>query len=286
MDILVSVGLPLGLAFIMFSLGLGLHLADFSRVLTRPAAFLTGALCQILLIPVVAVAVIALFGITGAFAVGIVILAACPGGVTSNMISKFAKADVALSVSLTAVISLISILTVPLLIAFAYARYMPEAGREIDITGTAITMFALTAVPIALAMIARKVLPGPMTRFEPVASTIATVLFAVIIIAAIATNLDLVTQNMALFGPAMVLMLAVMMTLGFVIPRLLGRSPMEAKTISIEAGVQNGSLGIVIAGLIAGERTGFPPEAIPSAIYGILMYLSLIPALLWFRRMT
>jgi len=150
LDILVSVVLPLGLAFIMFSLGVGLTPADFWRVGQRPVAFGVGALHQIILLPLVAWACIWIFGIERELAVGIMILSVCPGGVTSNIVSKLGGGDVALSVSLTAVISLTSVVTVPLVLAVSMRAFMGDDAPAIDITSTAITMFALTVVPMGL----------------------------------------------------------------------------------------------------------------------------------------
>lgn len=286
MDAIISTALPLGLAFIMFALGLGLSVPDFTRILTRPTAFFAGAFAQIVLVPVATFTIITLLGITGPFAVGFMILSACPGGAASNIISKIAKGDVALSVSLTAVISLISIITVPFIIAGSSRYFMGDAAVSINITRTATIMFLLTALPIGLAMICRQLMPQQAQRVEPFATTTATLVFATIILGAIGSNLDLVFENAARLGPTVLLLLVTLLSIGFGLSRALGRPNAEAKTISIEVGIQNGSLGIAIASILVTERTGFPLEAIPSAAYGITMFLTLIPAVLWFRSMS
>lgn len=285
MDILVTVVLPLALAFIMFSLGIGLTGQDFLRVGQRPMAFCIGALHQVVLLPVMAVLCIWVFGISGTMAVGVMILAACPGGVTSNILTKLAKGDVALSVSLTAVISLASMITVPLILAYAAKAYQGENAPQIDITATALTMFAITVVPIALGLVLRRLAPGPVTRLEPLISRVATLLFAVIVLAAIAGNWELFLQQLPLLGPILITLLALLTLIGFVVPRLLGRSRLEAKTISIETGVQNGTLGIAVATLILSDTTGISPYALPSAAYGVFMYLIILPVLFLYRRM-
>lgn len=287
MDILVSVVLPLGLAFIMFSLGIGLTVADFTRIGQRPGAFFVGALNQIVLLPIVVFGVVLAFGITTEIAVGMMILAACPGGVTSNVISRMAKGDVALSVSLTAVISLVSMITVPLILVFSVDYFMGAAAPEVDITTTALTMFALTVVPICLAFLARKAFPAAMNRAEPILTKIAVALFVLIIAAALAGNWTLFVENLPVIGPATVTLVIALTAVGFYIPRLLGRSQSEAKTISIETGVQNGTLGIAIAAIIVGAGDGdeFSPYALPSALYGIFMYLTILPAIFMYRRM-
>ncbi|OAN78415.1 bile acid:sodium symporter [Sulfitobacter pontiacus] len=284
MDVLISVVLPLGLAFIMFTLGVGLTPADFARVGQRPLAFFIGALNQSILLPLVTFLCVLAFGIRAEMAVGFMILAACPGGVTSNVISKLAKGDVALSVSLTAVISLASVVTVPLILGLSMGYFMGDAAPEIDITKTAVTMFALTVVPVTLGLGARAVAPAAMTRAEPKLSAVATILFAVIVLAALAANWALFVENIVVIGPALLVLLAALTTIGFVVPRLLGRSVTEAKTISVETGVQNSTLGIAVAAIIVGGEGGFTAYALPSAVYGILMYLIILPVVLKYRR--
>jgi BASS family bile acid:Na+ symporter len=283
-DVLISVVLPLGLAFIMFTLGVGLTPADFARVGQRPLAFFIGALNQSILLPLVTFICVLAFGIRAEMAVGFMILAACPGGVTSNVISKLAKGDVALSVSLTAVISLASVVTVPLILGLSMGYFMGDAAPEIDITKTAVTMFALTVVPVTLGLGARAVAPAAMTRAEPKLSAVATILFAVIVLAALAANWALFVENIVVIGPALLVLLAALTTIGFVVPRLLGRSVTEAKTISVETGVQNSTLGIAVAAIIVGGEGGFTAYALPSAVYGILMYLIILPVVLKYRR--
>ncbi|PTB00635.1 MULTISPECIES: bile acid:sodium symporter family protein [unclassified Sulfitobacter] len=284
MDVLISVVLPLGLAFIMFTLGVGLTPADFARVGQRPLAFFIGALNQSILLPLVTFICVLAFGIRAEMAVGFMILAACPGGVTSNVISKLAKGDVALSVSLTAVISLASVVTVPLILGLSMGYFMGDAAPKIDITKTAVTMFALTVVPVTLGLGARAMAPAAMTRAEPKLSAVATILFAVIVLAALAANWALFVENIVVIGPALLVLLAALTTIGFVVPRLLGRSVTEAKTISVETGVQNSTLGIAVAAIIVGGEGGFTAYALPSAVYGILMYLIILPVVLKYRR--
>ncbi|WP_386169292.1 bile acid:sodium symporter family protein [Sulfitobacter pontiacus] len=284
MDVLISVVLPLGLAFIMFTLGVGLTPADFARVGQRPLAFFIGALNQSILLPLVTFICVLAFGIRAEMAVGFMILAACPGGVTSNVISKLAKGDVALSVSLTAVISLASVVTVPLILGLSMGYFMGDAAPEIDITKTAVTMFALTVVPVTLGLGARAMAPAAMTRAEPKLSAVATILFAAIVLAALAANWALFVENIVVIGPALLVLLAALTTIGFVVPRLLGRSVTEAKTISVETGVQNSTLGIAVAAIIVGGEGGFTAYALPSAVYGILMYLIILPVVLKYRR--
>ncbi|MEM6306296.1 MAG: bile acid:sodium symporter, partial [Pseudomonadota bacterium] len=167
MEFLINVILPLSLAIIMLSLGVGLTGADFARVAQRPRAFAVGAFAQVLLLPLAALVIIQLFGLAGEIAVGFMLLSFCPGGVTSNIISKLARGDVALSVSLTAVVSLLSILTVPLLTAWAVTRFMGDAGPDVSVTSLALAMFAITTVPVLLGVALRRFAPALAARIEP-----------------------------------------------------------------------------------------------------------------------
>lgn len=204
---------------------------------------------------------------------------------TSNIISRLAKGDVALSVSLTAVISLTSIVTVPVILSFALTTFMGADAPKLNIASTAFTMFLLTMVPIALALGLRRLAPDAMTRIEPTLSRIATVLFIIIIVAALGSNWTTFVENLPVVGPAILVLVVILTTVGFFVPRLLGRSLKESKTVSIETGVQNGTLGIAIAAIIVGGAQGFGPYSLPSAVYGILMYVVLIPVFFIYRRL-
>lgn len=283
MNILLDVVLPLALAIIMFSLGIGLTLGDFARVVQRPLAFLVGAVCQVLLLPLVAYALLMAFSIDGALAVGVMLLAFCPGGVTSNIISKLAKGDVALSVTLTAVISLAGILTVPVLTVWSINTFMGTDAPPVSITGLAVAVFLITTLPVALGVLTRHVAPGFATRAERPMTLLASVLFAIIVIAALAANWSLFAQNVVRIGQVLISLNLVMLGVGLLLAMLAGLGWSERKTISIEAGIQNGTLGIALGGLIAGGE-GFGELAIPSAVYGITMYLVSVPFVAWYRR--
>lgn len=284
MDVVVSVGLPLALVVIMLSLGVGLRPADFARVATRPAPFAVGLLMQVVAVPLVTVAVVRLFGFEGALAVGFMILAACPGGVTTNLLSRLAGGDVALSVSLTAVVSLLSVATVPAVLALAFAAFDPEGAVSVDVAGTALTMFGLTAVPIGIGMALRAWRPGRAVRAEPALVRLSAALFALILVAAMLANWDVLLANVGRLGPALLLLPVLLVALGWAVPRLLGLGPRAARTVAVEAGIQNGTLGIAVAGLLT-EGAGFGPLSLPAALYGITMYVVGLPAVAVLRRL-
>ena len=283
MGILISVFLPLGLAFIMFSLGLSLTLDDFKRVVARPFSFLVGAANQILLVPIVALALILLFSPPPELAVGIMILAFCPGGVTSNIISKLARGDVALSVSLTAVVSLSSILTVPFMVAWTVASFLGENAPPVTVVGLAVSMFLITTLPVALGVFIRHRATAFAERWLGFTGTLATLLFVIIVLAALASNWSLFVENLAVLGPILVALNVLLILLGLALPHLLGLSFDEVKTIAIETGIQNSTVGITLGAIVSGQTDGFSPFALPAAVYGITMYLVTIPVLTWLR---
>ena len=283
MDILVNVVLPLSLAIIMFSLGIGLTLADFKRVAERGWVFAIGAACQIIFLPIMAYLIISLFGLTGALAAGVMLIALCPGGVTSNVVTRLAGGDVALSVSLTALISLVSIFTVPVMIGWAVVHFMGADAPDISVTTLAFAMFLLTMLPVILGMVLRSVATPLADRIEPVLIKIASVLFVLIILAAIASNWALLVANAGTLGPALMALNLSTMIGGLLIATALGLTLRERKTISIEVGIQNGSLGITLAPLIVGASNGIPTIGLPSAMYGVIMYITAIPFVLWLK---
>ena len=161
MGIVTDVVLPIALAFIMFALGLGLTLDDFARVARRPRDFLIGALCQIVLLPVVAFVLVSLWPLPPELALGVMIIAAAPGGVTSNILTAFARGDVALSISLTAVISLLSVLTIPIIVVFSFDYLIGARGdTDVSVARTAISVFVIVTVPVLLGLVVRRLAEG------------------------------------------------------------------------------------------------------------------------------
>ncbi|MCG7519272.1 bile acid:sodium symporter family protein [Ruegeria sp. Ofav3-42] len=284
MDLLINVGLPLSLAIIMLSLGVGLEVADFRRVFNRRYPFAIGALSQVVLLPVAAFITVKLFALPPEIAVGIMILSFCPGGVTSNILSKLAKGDVALSVSLTAIISLLSMMTVPFLAAWSVSYFLGDAAPEVSITGLAIAMFLITTLPVAIGVALRSFATGFANRIEAPLSKLATVLFVLIVLAALAGNWQLFVDNLGVMGAGLISLNIALLLIGLGLARAADLSWKESKTVSIETGIQNSTLGITLAALITGTESGFSPLALPSAVYGITMYAVALPFILWFRR--
>jgi len=282
---IVKILLPIILAFIMFSLGLGLKVSDFTRVLKFPIAFGVGLLNQVVLLPVIALALAHAFGLSDVFAVGLMILALCPGGVTSNILAKMAGGNAPLSISLTAVSSLLSILTVPLILAFSVKYFMGETAPPVDVTRLGLTMFLITAVPVAIGMVITAKFPTLVDKIAPKVSRTAVGLFVIIIVAALAKNWEVFSSNLGTLGPIAVLLNVVMLLLGLVSAKALRLDKRDATTISIESGVQNGTLAIAVGSIVAtvdGEI--LPPETVPAAVYSITMYFVCVPFVFWRRN--
>jgi len=285
-DILVSTILPLALAFIMFSLGLGLTPADFARVARRPGAVGLGLVAQIVMIPAVAYALLPSAGLPADFAFGVMILALCPGGVTSNLLTRLAGGDVALSVTLTAVASLLAVLTVPPLAAFFAGRILGEAAASVNVAALALALAAITALPVAFGVAVRTWAPAFAKRVEPTAARLAILLFATIVIGAVAANRDLVATHLPRLGPLLVGLNVALLAGGLALGALAGLDRRGRVAVAMEAGVQNGTLGIAVGAMLAGGGAAVPVFSLPSAGYGITMYLVALPFVLWARRWT
>ncbi|MFY0617742.1 bile acid:sodium symporter family protein [Shimia sp.] len=284
MDVFVTGFLPLAVVLIMFSLGLDLSLADFRRIAERPRAFCIGALNQIILLPLIAYVVILIFGFTAETAVGIMILAACPGGAASNIITKLAGWDVALSVTLTATFSLTCVVTIPIVLGFAVTQFMGVDAPEINIASTAISTFLLTALPITLGVTFRAAVPNITENIVPILAKVALVLFVGVIAGAIASNWQIVTDNIARLGLGLFTLIAALSVIGFVSSRFLRASAREAKTIAIETGVQNGALALAISGLLVVHGPTFNAYAIPAALYSVVWLTTALPIFLLIAR--
>ena len=268
-DIVSGVLLPLILAFIMFSLGLGLTVRDFQRILEQPRALLVGAFCHFVLLPLVCYLMITAMGVTGAFAVGFMILAACPTGSTSNLLTYLARGDVALALSFTAVASVLTIFTLPVVVTWALAHFM-AAERAVNVpVGLMMGQVALVlGLPVSLGMVARHRWTAWALRFEPRATRIATVLFVLIVVLAVVKNWGLLGDNFAKLAPLALVLNPTMLGVGFAVAWLARLSRSQSITLGIETAVQNAALALVIASTVLQDDA----MAIPGALYGVLMY--------------
>jgi BASS family bile acid:Na+ symporter len=286
-EMLVQIVLPAILVIIMFSLGLGLTWADFARVAAEPRAFAVGAVTQVVLVPLAALAVALGFGLPPALAVGVLILGFCPGGVLANVASKFANGNVPLSISLTAVTSLVAILIMPVAVALSVRYFMGADAPPVNITLLGLQVFFLAAVPVVAGIVVTRLLPSLVARYSGWVTRIAFGLFAVLIVAALASNWSVFTANFWTLGPALIVMNALLLIIGLVAARVAKLGIPDATTVALEAGIQNGTLGIAVGMLVAGSGNTelFPPYTLPTAIYSITVWLLTLPFAFWRRSL-
>lgn len=281
---LIDVVLPLSLVFIMFSLGLGLTTNDFKNVARQPKAFAVGVINQMILLPLVAFGVIALFGLSKEMAVGLMILSCSPGGVTSNIITKLAKGDTALSISYTAVVSVASVLTLPLITGFSINYFMGSEAQPINVLSLGIAMFLITAIPVALGLIVHHKAEKFTRSFEPKASKISAILFVLVVVGALVSEWDTFINNVFILGPGIVTLIITMLLLGYGSAHLFKMSEAQSVSVAIATGIQNATVGITVGNIILPDSDGLSMLSLPSAVYGILMYLVALPIVFAYAR--
>ena len=268
MGIVTDVVLPIALAFIMLSLGLGLTFGDFARVATRPRDFLVGAVSQVVLLPAVAFGLVSIWPLAPELALGVMIIAAAPGGVTSNLLTAFGRGDVALSISLTAVVSLLSVVTIPFIVVFAYTHLVGGDAGDISVTETALGVFLIVALPVLIGLAIRRWAEGFATRFHATARLISALLFVLVLAAAIYQEHENALEYMGQAGPVTAVLNVVMMALAYLLARFLASGPRQRISISLECGVQNGTLAIAVATLLFGGGL----TVVPAATYSLIMF--------------
>ena len=283
---IIDIFLPASLIFIMLTLGLGLESNDFTNLVRKPRSFFVGLTNQILLLPLATYIIILVFGITKEAAVGMMILACCPGGVTSNIITKLAKGDTALSISYTAFNSILAIVTLPLIVGFSMKSFMGLEAPDINILSLGLTMFFITAVPVGIGLLIREKNKYYADKLEPKASKISTILFAIIILGALLSEWETFINNFVLLGPAIVLLILTMLIIAYKSSKLFKMSDKQSITVAIESAMQNGTVGITVGNLIINPESGLSILSIPSGVYSILMYLICLPFVFWFLKRT
>ena len=269
MNIVTDVILPLALAFIMFVLGLGLTGADFLRVVKQPRDFFVGSLSQVILLPIIAFILVKIWPIAPELAIGVMIIAAAPGGVTSNLLTSFAKGDVALSISLTAIISLICVFTIPFIVLTSVELLgVSSVDPNISLISMSRDMFLIVTVPVILGMLLRKIFHGIALKLEPIAKKISIVLFILVLLGAIAAERENVASYFAQAGLITLVLNIVMMIVAYYVAQLLASGTKQKKCITIECGLQNGTLAIFVATSIFGGGM----YVIPAATYSLIMF--------------
>ena len=270
MEIVTKIA-PIALALIMLGLGLGLSTRDFLRVINNPKDFTVGIICQLILLPIVAYILLLILRLPVELALGLMIIAAAPGGVTSNVLTKFANGDVALSISLTAVGSLISIFSVPFIV-FSSAKLLgvTDLSSDITMTGIALKMALVVTVPVILGMIIRRFAENFISSNINIVNRITGILFIVVFAAIWIEERDNIISYLGQAGLAVLILNVVMMTLAFYIAKGFATGIPQRKCISLECGLQNGTLAVFVATQIFNDVA----YMVPTAAYALIMYIT------------
>ena len=274
---------PIALALIMLTLGLGLTTSDFTRVIKRPKDFLVGLICQVILLPIIAFVLIKILNVQPALALGVMIIAAAPGGVTSNILTKFANGDVALSVSLTAIISLLSILTVPfIVIKSADLLDINYLSKEISISGISIKMFLVVTLPVVIGMLIRKFAQNFIIKRTALIEKISLTLFIIVFISIYLEEWDNIIIYISRAGIITLLLNVTMMVLGFYVAKIFASGTEQRKCISLECGLQNGTLAVFVSTQIFDDII----YLIPTASYALIMFVTSIIFVLLLKKIN
>ncbi|MDA7604348.1 bile acid:sodium symporter family protein [Candidatus Pelagibacter sp.] len=269
MEIVTKIA-PICLAFIMLGLGLGLSLKDFTRILRVPKDFFVGFFSQLVILPIVALGVALILNLSAPLAVGLMIIAAAPGGVTSNVLTKFANGDVALSISLTAVVSLISIISVPFIVITSADIIGISISSDISMTGIALKMALVVTVPVIIGMVIRGFAENFILSKINIINKITGGLFVFVFAAIWIEEKDNIFDYLAQAGLAVLILNVVMMTLAYFIAKKFVSGVAQQKCIALECGLQNGTLAVFVATLIFDDIA----YVIPTAAYALIMYIT------------
>ena len=274
---------PIALALIMLTLGLGLTTSDFTRVIKRPKDFLVGLICQVILLPIIAFVLIKILNVQPSLALGVMIIAAAPGGVTSNILTKFANGDVALSVSLTAIISLLSILTVPfIVIKSADLLGINYLSKEISMSGISIKMFLVVTLPVVIGMLIRKFAQNFILNRTALIEKISLTLFMIVFISIWLEEWGNIIMYISRAGVITLILNVTMMVLGFYVAKIFTSGIEQRKCISLECGLQNGTLAVFVSTQIFDDII----YLIPTASYALIMFVTSIIFVLLLKKIN
>lgn len=268
MDSTSAIILAISLMIIMLGMGLSLMINDFRRIFKTPKSIVIGLLNQIVLLPVIAFILASIFPLQPEIAVGIMVLAACPGGATSNLISHLAKADTALSVTLTAFSSFITILTIPFIVNFSLEQFLDQSNMiQLDIMQTFLQILMIIIIPIIIGMLIRKYRESFAMKMEKPVRIASAIVLILVVAGIIIKEKDTLAESFKQAGLAVITLNLIVMFVGFYSAKLFKITNRRALSIAIESGIQNGTLGITVAVVLLGNSQ----FAVVSAIYGVLM---------------
>jgi bile acid:Na+ symporter, BASS family len=281
---LIEIGLPVALFVIMVGIGLTLTTDDFRREGRRPRSAIVGSLGQLLVMPALGFAIAALLALPPALAVGLVIVAACPGGTTSNLVAYLCRANVALSIVLTVVASLVTIVTLPIAanLALAWQPTASEVAISVPVARTIALLVGIVLVPVAIGMTVRRRAPARASSLETFVSAFGAIVLIALIVGIAISVRDEFWELLAAAGPAVLLLNVVGILAGVALGALARVPPGDRLTLGVELGIKNSTLGILIAATVIGSER----MAIPAAVYGLLMYLSAFVLVAYGRRVA
>ncbi|MBN8205299.1 bile acid:sodium symporter family protein [Microbacterium esteraromaticum] len=265
---LTTIGLPVALGIIMLGLGLSLTPADFARVLKQPKAVVVALACQLLLLPVICFGLVLAFQLPPVLAVGMMMLAASPGGTTANLYSHLFRGDVALNISLTAVNSVVAVITLPVITNFAIWYFEPFDDQLGLQWSKALEVFAIVLLPVAAGMLIRRFWPRFAQGMDKPVRIASVIILVVVIAGAVASNWQLLIDNFARLALITVLFCVISLAVGYWVPRMLKIGTRQAIASSFEIGIHNATLAIVIAQSVLGSME----LSLPAAVYGVLMF--------------
>ncbi|MEM7064517.1 MAG: bile acid:sodium symporter family protein [Cyanobacteria bacterium P01_B01_bin.77] len=269
---LTAVFLPLALFIIMLGMGLGLTIADFKRILVEPKGVILGLVAQLIVLPLVGLLLASIFPLSAELAVGVMILAACPGGPTSNLITYLAKGNVALSITLTAISSVVTVFTIPLVVNLAMGLFMgADAALRLPLVTTVVQIAVITLIPVSLGMVLHNKAPRFAAKVEPWVKWLSLFFLGLIIVGLLVKERANVAGFFWQAGGVTFTLMVITMVLGYAIATLAKLDSRSATAITVEVGIQNGTLAIAIAS--AATLLNNPTMAIPAAIYSLLMFV-------------
>ncbi len=262
------IGLPIALGIIMFGLGLSLTPGDFVRIGRRPKAVTIALACQLLILPLICFGLVLAFRLPPILAVGMMLLAASPGGTTANLYSHLFRGDVALNISLTAINSVVAVITLPIVVNLSLAWFMPDSGQVGLQLAKTIEVFMIVLAPVALGMLVRHFSPRFATAMDKPVRIASVIILTVVILGAVSAQWDLLADNLASIAGVVVTFCVASLGIGFLVPRLLKIDRPQAIASAFEVGLHNATLAIVIAQSVLRNAD----MSVPAAVYGVLMF--------------
>lgn len=279
---LTSVGLPIALAIIMFGLGLSLTVDDFRRIGRDPKPVVIALGAQLVILPAVCFGLVTAFGLDPLLAVGMMLLAASPGGTTANLFSHLFRGDVALNVTLTAVNSVIAVVTLPLVVNLSVAYFDPQGAGDVGLQlGKTLQVFAIVLVPVAIGMVVRRSRPDFADRADKPIRIASALVLALVICGALLAERENLADYLADIGVVATVFCAASLTLGYLLPRLAGVDERQSLSSAFEVGIHNSTLAIAVAISVLDSEA----LAVPAAVYGILMFPLAVAAGFTIRRL-